>query len=201
MRALSRRVAALSDELSREQGRSHSSDQVPSVGSLIGNDIEVNIRHLTRRIERLRKEALSIIRSDPQLTRRYEQQSRQRGSQRSAPCGFCPRFFSCPRTCNPTNGLRTPDWIRSRSSPEHRPNEVEFPKEVTNISELPCICLPWWPFDTLPNIKAFYENLLGRGKEKMQAIVAVMRKLLIAIWGMFKNDENFNPDKFYRIPA
>ena len=50
-----------------------------------------------------------------------------------------------------------------------------------------------------PNVN--YEHLVARGKAKMQAIVAVMRKLLIAIWGMFKNNENFERDKFYRIAA
>ena len=51
------------------------------------------------------------------------------------------------------------------------------------------------------NVKAFYERLLSRGKAKLQAIVAVMRKLLVAIWGMFKNRQDFDQEKFYRIAA
>jgi hypothetical protein len=38
-----------------------------------------------------------------------------------------------------------------------------------------------------PNVGAFYQKLLDRGKPKMVAIVAVMRKLLHAIYGMLKH--------------
>jgi hypothetical protein len=31
----------------------------------------------------------------------------------------------------------------------------------------------------------------------MQGILAVMRKLLLAIWGMFKNNESWDGNKFY----
>ena len=52
-----------------------------------------------------------------------------------------------------------------------------------------------------PHVKAFYEKLVGRGKTKMQANVAVMRKLLHAIYGMLKHDRDFEGEKFYAIGA
>ena len=52
-----------------------------------------------------------------------------------------------------------------------------------------------------PHVKAFYEKLLARGKSKMQANVAVMRKLLHAIYGMMKYDRDFEGEKFYVIGA
>jgi len=51
-----------------------------------------------------------------------------------------------------------------------------------------------------PHVRAFYEKLLARGKPKMIAIVAVMRKLLHAIYGMLKHDQDFDGHKFYRLP-
>ena len=39
-----------------------------------------------------------------------------------------------------------------------------------------------------PNVRAFYRKLIAAGKRPMQAVVAVMRKLLHAIWGMLKHD-------------
>ena len=46
------------------------------------------------------------------------------------------------------------------------------------------------------------EHLLDllRGKLKMQALVAVMRKLLHAIYGMFKSRQPFDGSKLYRLP-
>jgi hypothetical protein len=51
------------------------------------------------------------------------------------------------------------------------------------------------------NIRAFYEQLIERGKKPLVAIVAVMRKLLHAIYGMLKHDSDFDGEKFYQIRA
>ena len=51
------------------------------------------------------------------------------------------------------------------------------------------------------NIQAFYDKLIAAGKKPLQAILAVMRKLLHAIWGVWKYDQDFDGEKFYRIAA
>jgi transposase len=51
-----------------------------------------------------------------------------------------------------------------------------------------------------PHLRAFYQHLLARGKCKMQALVAVMRKLLHAIFGMFKHHQTFDGSKVYTPP-
>ena len=48
-----------------------------------------------------------------------------------------------------------------------------------------------------PQVRAYYEHLQARGKTKMQALVATMRKLLHAIYGMFKHDQLFDGHKVY----
>ena len=50
-----------------------------------------------------------------------------------------------------------------------------------------------------PNVKAFYNKLIAAGKKPTQAVVAVMRKLLHAIWGMLKHDQDFDGNKFFRL--
>lgn len=45
------------------------------------------------------------------------------------------------------------------------------------------------------------EKLLDRGKPKMVAIVAVMRKLLHAIYSMLKHGQGFDGSKLYRPPT
>jgi len=49
------------------------------------------------------------------------------------------------------------------------------------------------------NVSAYYENLLKRGKAKLQAITAVMRKLLHALWGMLHHRQAWNGEAFYRL--
>jgi transposase len=48
-----------------------------------------------------------------------------------------------------------------------------------------------------PQVRAYYEHLQARGKTKMQALVATMRKLLHAIYGMFKHHRLFDGRKVY----
>ena len=47
------------------------------------------------------------------------------------------------------------------------------------------------------NVSAFYEKLLANGKAKLQAITAVMRKLLHALWGMLHHRQEWDGEKFY----
>ena len=52
-----------------------------------------------------------------------------------------------------------------------------------------------------PHVGAFYEQLVEGGKPKMVAVVAVMRKLLHALYGMLKHDADFDGSKFYQMPS
>jgi transposase len=46
-----------------------------------------------------------------------------------------------------------------------------------------------------PHLRAFYQRLLSRGKARLQAIVAVMRKLLHALFAMFRFNQSFDGSK------
>ena len=48
-----------------------------------------------------------------------------------------------------------------------------------------------------PAVKAFYDHLLGKGKKKLVALTAAMRKLLRAIWGMLHYGQPFDGTKFF----
>ena len=52
-----------------------------------------------------------------------------------------------------------------------------------------------------PYLGAFYQHLLAMGKFKMQALVAVMRKLLHAIHAMFKNHQPYDGSKLFRLSS
>ena len=50
-----------------------------------------------------------------------------------------------------------------------------------------------------PHLRAFYQHLLERGKFKMQALVAVRRKLLHAFHGMFKTHQPYDGAKLFQL--
>lgn len=48
-----------------------------------------------------------------------------------------------------------------------------------------------------PLVKAFYDQLVRRGKKKRQALTAVMRKYLTGLWACLRNGENFDTSKLF----
>jgi len=50
-----------------------------------------------------------------------------------------------------------------------------------------------------PQAKAFFEKLVRAGKKKMQALAAVMRKLLRYLSGMRKHQQDFDGSSFYQL--
>jgi transposase len=50
-----------------------------------------------------------------------------------------------------------------------------------------------------PHLRAFYQGLLSRGKARLQAIVAVMRKLLHALFAMFRFHQSLDGSKLCPI--
>lgn len=52
-----------------------------------------------------------------------------------------------------------------------------------------------------PNARAFYQKLISRGKAKMQAVVAVMRKLLHSVWVLMHRDVTFDSSKLFPVEA
>jgi len=67
LQAINRRIGQLQTELTREKNRCHASEFAGASGAVIAKDIEVNIRHLERRIERMRDSGLQLVHSVPAL--------------------------------------------------------------------------------------------------------------------------------------
>lgn len=52
-----------------------------------------------------------------------------------------------------------------------------------------------------PHVSAYFQHLVANGKKPLQAVCAVMRKLLHAIHGMLKHNQPFDNARFYSIPT
>jgi hypothetical protein len=52
-----------------------------------------------------------------------------------------------------------------------------------------------------PGVRGFYQKRLAGGLKPIQALVAVERKLLHAIHGMWSSDQDFDGNKFCSIDA
>ncbi len=61
LRAFSRRIEGVIKMATQEKNRLHAATSFDEMSDVVRNDIEVNIRHLERRVERLREQARELI--------------------------------------------------------------------------------------------------------------------------------------------
>jgi transposase len=67
LQAINRRIVQLNTELTREKNRRHAAEFAGASADTIANDIEVNIHHLERRIDRMQQSGLKLVRGVPAL--------------------------------------------------------------------------------------------------------------------------------------
>ena len=201
LRSIARRIQALTVEHTRERGRLHhacASNQTPQV---VINDIEVNLRHLHRRIDEMTRQAMKIVQDNVLLKEAFERLTSIKGIAQKSAVLLLPELLALPQ------GLTLRQWVAhagldprqySSGSSTNRPTRIS---KVGNVRlrralYMPALVATKWE----PHIRAFYEKLIARGKKPIVAIVAVMRKLLHAIYGMLLHNEDFIGQKFYKIP-
>jgi len=202
LRAISRRIEAMTKAATQEKNRLHAAGAFDESSAVVRNDIEVNIRHLENRIARLRGQALALIESHPELARHFHHITSIKGIADAAGIQILAEISVLPKD------MSVREWVAHAGLDPRQfqsGTSVNKPARISRRGNrhirrglfMPAIVAVQYE----PHVKAFYEKLLARGKTKMQANVAVMRKLLHAIYGMMKHDCDFEGAKFYAIGA
>ena len=198
--AVARRLEALTEMLAAEKNRLHAASLSEALPVIIRRDIQRSILNQQRAIERLTRAAQEFVVSDPELGRRYQLLLSIPGFGATSalhtlaelallPAGMDVRQWVAYAGLDPrqhTSGSSVEKKPRiSKTGNKHLRRALYMPALVAVVHE--------------PHLRAFYEHLLARGKAKMQALVAVMRKLLHAIFGMFKHHQTFDGAKVYAL--
>jgi transposase len=198
--AVARRLEALTDMMAAEKNRRHAASLSTALPAIIRRDVERSIQTQQRAIERLTRAAQEFILDDPKLARRYQLLLSIPGVGATSalhllaeltllPAGMDVRQWVAYAGLDPreyTSGTSVHKKVRiSKAGNLHLRRALYMPALVAVRHD--------------PHLRAFYEHLLARGKTKMQALVATMRKLLHAIFGMFKHDQPFDGTKVYAL--
>lgn len=196
--AVARRLEGLTEMMTQEKNRLHAASLSQALPRLIQLDVQRSIGTQQRAIARLTTAALEFVLSDPLLARRYELllSIPGFGATRALhtlaelilmPAGMDVRQWVAYAGLDPreyTSGTSVHKKVRiSKAGNKHLRRALYMPALVAVRHQA--------------NLRAFYEHLLAHGKTQLQALVATMRKLLHAIFGMFKHDQLFNGDKVY----
>jgi transposase len=198
LRAASRRLDSLSNMLTREKNRLHAARATKTTISIVSDDLKSSIKHFEGRMERLIKKIESFIKTEPLLHARYRRLQTVRGiAARSAirllgELATMPADMS-PKQCVAHAGL-DPRQHQSGSSID-RPARISKRgnRYLRSALYMPAVVASQHD----PIIKAFYERLLEKGKKPLQALVAIMRKLLHGIIGMLKTGTDFDAQRLF----
>jgi transposase len=200
LQSLAHRIAQLNQEIIREASRLHAARRAGGHTRWVQQDIQAHVKQLRRRLEHIQARALEVLKADEQLAQDAAIVTSAPGfAQRSttrllaelahlpadmAPTQWVAQAGLDPRPCESGTSLRGPRRISKQGNARLR--EILFMPALVAIQR-----------DA--NVAAYYNQLLAKGKAKMQAIIAVMRKLLHALWGMLHHRSTWDGEKFFKL--
>ena len=203
LHAVGRRLEALTQMQAAEKSRWHAAQATDTTPPALRRDLERSLRSIRRALVRLSGEAVKIIERDPALKLRFDLLVSVHGSIAATSAiqilaelavvspGLDARQHVAyagldPRECS--SGTSVHKKVRiSKAGNAHLRRALYMPALVAIRRQ--------------PHLRAYYQHLRDRGKLKMVALIAVMRKLLHAIYGMFKHQQPFDGSKVYRLPG
>lgn len=164
---------------------------------LIDDELE-GIKYLDVRIERMRNLALEIMQDDEVLSQKLENLTAATGiGINSAIMIICELEL-------------LPNHLKSSQVSRFAGLDVRLNQSGTSINKpgrlskagnsylRTALFMPALSAATHDSItKAFYQSLIQRGKKKMQALCAVMRKMLTGIWACLKTNTPFDSSKLF----
>jgi transposase len=203
LRECSRRISALIEARTQEKNRRHASTRVADRSSAVQTSIRQHIAALDRQIEKLRAAALELIAQDPELTRRYKLILTIKGFGEASAIQIVAETALLPP------GLSERQWVAYAGLDPRRCDSGTSVHKQARISKCgnahlrAALYMPSMSaMCKTPTVRAFADHLIHDNKKvPIEALVAVMRKMLHAIWGMLENNTPFDPARFYRIPG
>jgi len=196
--SVARRLEALTDMMAAEKNRLHAALLSEALPAIIRRDIQRSIQTQQRAIDRLTRAAQEFIAEDPTLARRYELLISIPGFGATSAVHILAELNMLPA------GMDVRQWVayagldpREYSSGTSVHKKVRISKAGNKHLRRALYMPALVAVQHQAQVRGYYEHIQARGKNKMQALVATMRKLLHAIYGMFKHDQLFDGRKFY----
>jgi transposase len=198
LRALSRHIDTLTAERTRANNRLHAAQTSASTPRPVLQDLKRSLASLEKRILRLRRQSMTLVRADQLLDRRFQLLT---GIPGVAEIGAL-QLLAETALLSPEMSVR--QWVaHSGLDPAHQLSgtSVHPPSRISRAGNRHLRRVLYMPALVAarhdPHLAAFYQQLLLRHKAKMQALIAVARKLLHAIYGICKTLTPYDGSKLF----
>jgi transposase len=196
--AISRHIAATTEQNTRLRNQMHAARTAAITPSCVLRDLKRAMAGVAKRLIALRREAVALIQTDPDLKPKFAHLIGIKGIAEVSAIQLLGELAGL----DPAMTVR--EWVAmSGLDPAHHDSGSSVHKRpaisrhgnrnLRNALYMPALSAA--RFD--PHLKTFYQQLQARHKTKLQALVAVARKLLHAIFGMFKTGTPYNGAKLF----
>jgi transposase len=196
LRALTRTIEALTIMQTQEKNRRHSLLACQALPRLVIRELQHHLNYLELRITRLRREARRLIARNLELDRRFRLMLTTPGIGETSALQILGELAVLPDSLDARQWVAfaglDPLQFTSGTSVEKKPRISRGgSRHLRRALYMPALVA----IRHEPHLRAFYQRLLARGKAPLQAIVAVMRKLLHAFFAMFRSNHSYDGSK------
>ena len=200
--ALARRIHALTETATREKNRLHALSVTDTSLKILVTELKRSLQWIERSQARLTREARKVVAGDGLLERRFQLLLSLPGVRETSALQLLGELALLPAEADVRQWVAyaglDPCECSSGSSLRKRPR-------ISKVGNRHLRRALYMPALTAAHrdraLAAYYAALQQRGKCKMVALVAVMRKLLHAAFGMFKHDTLFDGSRVFRPTA
>jgi transposase len=196
LRARTRAIADLGAIHTQQNNRAHAAAASHALPVLVVKEMQRHQEYLEQRMTRLRREALRLVAGDPELNRHFRLMLTTTGIAETSALQILGELAVLPAMLDARqwvafSGL-DPRLFKSGKSVEKRPRiSRSGSRHLRRALYMPALVA----LRRDPYLRGFYKNLLARGKARLQAVVAVMRKLLHALFAMFRSNQPYDGSK------
>ena len=196
LRQVTRRIDAVVREATRLKNQLHAAESTSTTPEVIVDDLRMALEATELRAERLRVAAARMIDATPDLDRRFQQLRSVKGVGEKSAIQLLGELATM------SDQMDTKQWVAhagldptertSGTSVRSRPRiSKRGNRYLRSALFMPAMAAVRF----VPTLKAFHARLVQRGKTPLQAVVAIMRKLLHALHAMFRTGQSFDATK------
>ena len=201
LRACARRLAALIKARTQAKNQVHAASQTTSTPEIVLADLRLSIAQCDEQIAQLRTGACALIAADVQLTEVFTLLNTVKGIAAASAIQIMGEVLVLPAD------MLAKQWVAQAGlDPRHATSGTSVNKKphLSKAGNRYLRLALYMPALSAarhePHVKGYYHHLIeARGLKPIQAVCAVMRKLLHAIHGMLKARQPFDGSRFYAL--
>ena len=198
LRAITRAMAGLTKIATQEKNRQHALDASKAMPEVVGQILHRHQQDTEKALGKLQTQALRLIARDAELDRHFHLLTTIRGVAEISALAILGEVAVLPASMDARQWVAScgldPKHMQSGSSVHQKPRMSKAGnRRLRHALYMPALVAVQYD----PHVRAFYLRLHTRGKAKLQAIVAVMRKLLHAVHAMFHNNQTYDSARLF----